>query len=131
MTTAPANALQIMVVENDDDSRKMLSMLLRTGGHQVNAVATMNEALQRLKAATCDVLLSDIGLPDGSGWELMRRLRDAGTAPPFALAMSGYGMGSDIEKSRVAGFRQHLIKPIDIELLERLLAEAAEARADR
>ncbi len=60
---------------------------------------------------TFDLLLSDIHLPDGDGWALPGLLEQAGKRPPHAIAMSGFGSVEDAERSRVAGFRAHLIKP--------------------
>jgi CheY-like chemotaxis protein len=120
-------SLKIFVVENHEDTRLSLTMLLEQLGHRVVSAATMAEALAALPAAGCDVLLSDIGLPDGDGWELLRR---AGPGrPPYAVAMSGYGMAADREKSRAAGYRHHLVKPMALEPIEDLLAEAAEVLA--
>ena len=117
--------LRIYVLENDTDSRQMLTMLLRSWGHAVDAASTMGEALAHLLDQRYDVLISDIGLPDGNGWQLMDKLRELGTLGNigYAIAMSGYGMGSDLEKSRAAGYRHHLIKPMDIDHLDRLLLD--------
>jgi len=117
--------LRIYVLENDTDSRNMLTMLLRSWGHAVDSASTMGEALAHLPSQRYDVLISDIGLPDGNGWQLMDKLRELGTLGNIghAIAMSGYGMGSDLEKSRAAGYRHHLIKPMDIDHLDRLLLE--------
>ena len=127
MTNASAlpHLLRIYVVENDTDSRNMLTMLLRSWGHAVDAASTMGEALAHLPDQRYDVLISDIGLPDGNGWQMMDKLRELGTLGNigYAIAMSGYGMGSDLEKSRAAGYRHHLIKPMDIDHLDRLLLE--------
>jgi len=125
MTATPSRlSLRIYVVENDTDSRQMLALLLTSWGHQVASASTMGEALEHLPGNRYDVLISDIGLPDGNGWQLMDRLRELGAENAgCAIAMSGYGMGSDLEKSRAAGFRHHLIKPMDIDHLDRLLAE--------
>jgi CheY-like chemotaxis protein len=71
------------------------------------------------------VLISDIGLPDGDGWELMERLGSGGQAPRFAIAMSGFGVNADEAKSRAVGYRHHLIKPFDPDKLEEILNEAA------
>lgn len=117
--------LRIYVVENDTDSRNMLTMLLRSWGHDVDAASTLAEALAHLPGQRYDVLISDIGLPDGNGWQLMDKLRELGTLGNigYAIAMSGYGMVSDLEKSRAAGFRHHLVKPMDVDHLDRLLLE--------
>ncbi|MBX3621566.1 MAG: response regulator [Rhizobacter sp.] len=120
-TNAAPRPLRVFVVENHDDSRLLLTMLLTQMGHEVHSAASMHEALGALPQARSEVLVSDIGLPDGNGWELLRRLQQ----PVYAIAMSGYGMNADRERSRAAGFRHHLVKPMDIEQLEGLLAEAA------
>jgi len=121
----PPRPLRIYVVENDSDSRQMLTLLLMSWGHEVASASTMGEALQHLPGHRYDVLISDLGLPDGSGWQLMERLRELGAENAgYPIAMSGYGMGGDLEKSRAAGFRHHLVKPMDIEQLDRLLLEA-------
>jgi two-component system CheB/CheR fusion protein len=123
-TLQPVRPLKVFVVENHDDSRLMLTMLLTQMGHQVKSAASMEEALGALPRAEPEVLVSDIGLPDGDGWQLLRRLRLP--HPLYAIAMSGFGMNADRERSRAAGFRHHLVKPMDIEQLEALLAEAAD-----
>ena len=76
-----------------------------------------------LPPARCDVLISDIGLPDGNGWELMTQLGDE--RPRYAIAMSGFGMSSDRQRSLGVGYRHHLLKPVEPNQLERLLDEAA------
>lgn len=121
--------LKIFIVENDTDSRNMLAMLLAGSGHEVQTASNMTDALRAIPASRCEVLISDIGLPDGNGWDLMALLQQKAWRPAYAIAMSGYGMGRDIERSKAAGYRQHLIKPMDIEQLERLLTDAA-AEAD-
>jgi two-component system CheB/CheR fusion protein len=122
-TTRP---LRIYIVENHDDTRLLLGLLLERLGHTVRAAATMSEALDEAGTGDFDVLISDIGLPDGSGWQLLAGLRER--APRYAIAMSGFGAASDRQKSLAAGFRQHLQKPVEPGLLERLLDEAAGER---
>ncbi|MBL0727192.1 response regulator [Piscinibacter sp. HJYY11] len=119
----PNPPLRVFVVENHDDSRLMLTMLLSSMGHQVKSAASMHEALDALPQADPEVLVSDIGLPDGDGWELLKRVHLPHEV--YAIAMSGYGMASDRARSLEAGFRHHLVKPMDIEQLEHLLAEAS------
>ena len=123
------DALRVFIVENHDDTRELLRMLLEALGHTVDTAATMHEALRRLPASASDVLISDIGLADGDGWELLRRLRL--TEPIYAIAISGFGMSADITKSREAGYRHHLVKPYGIEQLPVVLREAARERAAR
>ncbi|MEO7057476.1 MAG: response regulator [Caldimonas sp.] len=116
-------SLRIFIVENHDDTRFLLGLLLEQLGHSVASAASVTEALTRIPEARWDVLISDIGLPDGSGWDLMQRL---GTGRPrYAIAMSGFGMRSDRDRSLAAGYRHHLLKPVEPNQLEHLLDEAA------
>ena len=75
--------------------------------------------------AEYDVLISDIGLPDGSGWELLPQAQARSNRPIFAIAMSGFGLSADHERSRQAGFRHHLLKPFRPDELNGMLQEAA------
>ena len=116
--------MRIFVVENHEDTRFLLCLLLEQLGHSVFSSATLAAALEAIPAAHCDILISDIGLPDGNGWDLMTRL---GTdRPPYAIAMSGFGMSSDRQRSLNVGYRHHLLKPVEPNQLERLLDEAAD-----
>lgn len=92
-------------------------------GHQVESAATMDQALRRIPSARPDLLICDIGLPDGTGWELMSALLSEGHSP-YAVAMSGFGMNADSARSREIGFRHHLLKPFSASELTRVLAEA-------
>ncbi len=116
-------SLRILIVENHSDTRRFLAMYLEGSGHSVTTAATMQEALKMVPVSDCDVFISDIGLPDGDGWELLRRARFP--HPIYPIAMSGYGMGKDQEKSRAAGYRDHLVKPVDVMRLNKLLGEAS------
>jgi two-component system CheB/CheR fusion protein len=115
--------LRVFVVENHEDTRFLLVLLLEQLGHAVFSATSLAGALAELPAARCDVLISDIGLPDGNGWELMTRLGDE--RPRYAIAMSGFGMSSDRQRSLGVGYRHHLLKPVEPNQLERLLDEAA------
>lgn len=129
MTSTPPAApgsrarLRVFIVENHDDTRFLLGLLLEQLGHSVQAASTLSAALDDAGSGDFDVLISDIGLPDGNGWELLTSLGDR--APPYAIAMSGFGMASDRQKSLAAGYRHHLLKPVEPNQLEKLLDEAA------
>jgi two-component system CheB/CheR fusion protein len=124
---SPSAHLRIFVVENHADTLKYLRLYLQEMGHTVLSAQTMKEALATLPSAHCDVLISDIGLPDGSGWELLNEAHLAGSI--YAIAMSGFGMNSDRAKSKAAGYRHHLMKPFAPDELDRMLEEAARERA--
>lgn len=121
-----SHPLEILVVENHSDTLLYLRRYLEQLGHSVRTATSLAEAAAELSAGYPDVLLSDIGLPDGEGWELTRTLPDE--SPVFAIAMSGYGSAADQRRSREAGFHRHLVKPFDPLELDALLAEAGAAR---
>ena len=118
---SPAS-LRIFVVENHPDTLESLQIYLEESGHTVSSAGTVAEALATLPDANCDVLISDIGLPDGTGWELLQRLELS--RPIYAIAMSGFGMNADHARSRAAGFRHHVLKPFPLRELDILLEEA-------
>src|SRR5688572_32811574 len=94
-------------------------MFLDLYGHTTETAGTLQGALSIATQSDFDLVITDIGLPDGDGWELMRQLRERG--PVRAVAMSGYGWKEDLEKSRAAGFEAHLLKPLKITELENVL----------
>ena len=103
--------LRILLVEDHADTAKLMRRLLMSQGHDVSTAATMTEGLAAVESGRPDVLISDLGLPDGSGLELMRQLLERGEHIP-AIALSGYGTPADIESSKAAGFAEHLVKPL-------------------
>lgn len=127
MTELPA--LRIFLVENHRDTLKWLTIHLEGMGHTVGTARNMTEALKELPTGEWQVLISDIGLPDGDGWELLRRA----DLPPtvFAIAMSGYGMNADQRKSKEAGYRRHILKPFVPDDLDGILEEAAQEAAGK
>ena len=120
-------ALRIFIVENHADTLKWIALYLREMGHTIFSAQTMAEALKELPGADCDVLISDIGLPDGDGWQLLRAARLPRRV--YAIAMSGFGMNADRIKSKAAGFRRHLLKPFVPDELDEALDEAAREAA--
>jgi CheY-like chemotaxis protein len=128
--SANVQPLRVFLVENDEDTRRIFAMYLERKGHAVASASSLAEAVDKLRGREVDLLIADIGLPDGSGWELLERLRANGIdAPPFAVAMTGFGRVDDIEKSHAAGFRHHLVKPLDTAKLMSILDEARKAAA--
>jgi CheY-like chemotaxis protein len=117
-----SHPLRVFVVEDHPDTLVALCLYLKVVGHNVRSARTKEEALRKIPEANCDVLISDIGLPDGNGWELIREIGDC--RPHFAIALSGYGTEADRERSAKAGFRHHLIKPVSLDKLAAVLDEA-------
>jgi two-component system CheB/CheR fusion protein len=122
-----APSLKIFVVENHDDIRFYLSKYLEQQGHEVESASDMHSALDLLEKGAPDVLISDIGLPDGNGWELLEAL----DPKPFAIAMSGFGSSDDFQRSEKAGYKHHITKPFLPEDLDILLSQAIEERTAR
>jgi two-component system OmpR family response regulator len=85
----------------------------------------MASALAKWEQSPAEVVICDIGLPDGDGWQLMKQVCGHGARQPFGIAMSGYSGKADIERSLEAGFRHHLVKPFVPDELDLLLREAA------
>ena len=116
------SSLRVFLVENHEDTVRYMRLYLEQLGYKVSIAADMTTALREIPNSNCDVLISDIGLPDGDGWQLMEKLGD--NRPHFAIAMSGYGTGNDQRKSRAAGYDHHLVKPFTPDALLALLREA-------
>jgi CheY-like chemotaxis protein len=104
-----STALRILLIENHEVTAKFISLFLERSGHQVTIVPDGQTALDRDDLAEFDVILSDIGLPDINGWELMKQLRLHTSA--YAIAMSGFGDQADIQRSLASGYQYHLVKP--------------------
>ena len=98
-----------------------MKLLLTRLGYQVLTAENMTDALRIAEEEEFEMLLSDIGLPDGSGLELVKRLRETRNVP--ALALSGFGMDEDVQRSRDAGFFDHLTKPVSLDRLQTAIAE--------
>jgi len=116
--------LQVLVVEDDADTARVLSRLLGASGHNVKTAGSAAAALELAGMANnsgepFDVMVSDIGLPDKTGYELMQAIKDRYSIK--GIAMSGYGMDEDLRKSREAGFSDHIVKPPNFVQLERMI----------
>ncbi|MEX3944708.1 response regulator [Paraburkholderia sp. BR10937] len=120
-------ALNILLIEDHEDTAEVMSQLMRTGGHEVAVAGSVAGALALTASMAFDLVVSDIGLPDGSGIDFIRAFRAQSTAP--AIALTGFGTDDDVRRSVEAGFTAHLTKPVNFEQLERLIEEAAAARS--
>lgn len=121
--------LRVFVVEDHPDTLKYITMYLRGSGHAVCHATSMAEGLATIPEANCDVLISDVALPDGDGWQLLTRLRETGAPHPYyTIIMSGFGALADRNKSLAAGYRQHVLKPFNPRDLNVLLREASAER---
>jgi HAMP domain-containing protein/signal transduction histidine kinase len=119
---AERQPLRILLVEDHEDTNRSLTSLLRRRGYQVKSALTFQSAIELSAKEEFDVLISDLGLPDGSGIDLIQKLV---SKPPLGIALTGFGMEQDIRKSREAGFHHHLVKPIDLNKLDSLIQEGA------
>jgi signal transduction histidine kinase len=117
--------LRILLVEDHQDTCAALEKLLIRRGHLVAATHSMRSAMETAARNQFDLLISDIALPDGNGAELMTYLR--AISGMRGIAISGFGMNGDIERSLEAGFAEHLIKPVKMENLEAAIERAIDA----
>lgn len=110
------DGVHVLLVEDDDDSRKLLGTMLKRYGARVTSTKSAKEALGVFDNELPDVMISDIGMPDEDGYELIRKLRaappDRGGLTP-AIALTGYASRKDRERALAAGYQQHMAKPIE------------------
>jgi CheY-like chemotaxis protein len=118
-----ARRLRLLLVEDHPDTSRVMTRLLRSLDHDVHAVGDVRAALRTAERQRFDLVISDIGLPDGSGLELMRQLRERYQLK--GIALSGYGREDDMRRSREAGFDAHVTKPIDFDSLAAAIADVA------
>lgn len=119
----PRRPLRILLVEDHSDTREVLARLLRRQGHTVLEAQGVHEAQEVAAQHGLDIMISDLGLPDGNGFDLMIKLKnDYGLR---GIAVSGYGMEADFERTHAAGFGAHLVKPIDFGQLQDALQVVA------
>ncbi len=119
--TVKRKSVRLLLVEDHEDTNLSLTRMLRRRGYEVHPAFDVRSALDLAAANEFDVLVSDIGLPDGTGTDLFRTLR--AQRQIFGIALSGYGMEEDICRSRDVGFSHHLVKPVDLNKLDFLLQE--------
>jgi len=107
---------RVLVVDDHRDTCTGMKMMLERRGYEITVAHSAEQAVEKAHERDFDLLISDIGLPDRSGYDLMRELRESKGLP--GIALSGFGSEHDISKARAAGFAEHLTKPINFEQLE-------------
>ena len=115
-------SMRVLLVEDHEDTNRSLTQLLRRRGYYVQPAHSVQSALAAAAQEPFDVLVSDIGLPDGTGIDLMGKLRLE--YPIFGIALTGFGMEDDLRKSQEVGFHHHLVKPVDLNRLDALIQQA-------
>jgi len=113
--------LRILVVEDQVDTAFGLKMYFSEKGHDVRVALNVKSALAAADEGPFDIVLCDLALPDGNGWDLLRELQSRG--PVRAIAISGYSSDADLARSKEAGFVRHLAKPVAMAELDRVFGE--------
>ena len=111
-------SLKILVVEDHGDTSRLMARLLQGHGHEVRLAEGVTSALAVAEQEPIDLLISDIGLPDGTGLDVIRQMPRPGIP---AIALTGFGMENDVAASLAAGFTEHLTKPVNFQKLEAVI----------
>jgi CheY-like chemotaxis protein len=119
LESSNGGGLRILMVDDHEDTSSALKRLLTRLGYDVQLANSVQSALDIAASRPFDLIISDIGLPDGSGLDLMRQLTNR--KPIKGIALSGFGMEEDIRKSFEAGFQEHLIKPVNVHKLQSVI----------
>jgi CheY-like chemotaxis protein/anti-sigma regulatory factor (Ser/Thr protein kinase) len=119
----PAAPRRVLVVDDNHDSAQLMALLLGFSGHDVRLAHDGLQAVEAAAAFQPQVVLLDIGLPKLNGYEVAQRIRTRPGVQPVLVALTGWGQAEDRRKSSAAGFDVHLVKPVDHDVLTKLLAE--------
>jgi len=120
---------RVLIVEDNRDARDMFRIMLELSGHEVLEAEEGCLGLRMLDSERPDIAFIDVGLPGLDGYEIARRFRRDSRSDVLLVALTGYGTPEALERSRAAGFDHHLIKPVDPEVLNRLLATGGTRRS--
>ncbi len=121
-------ARRVLVVDDNVDSAESLALLLQIEGHEVTSAYDGQTALATAQSFDPEVVLLDLGLPDIDGFQVARQLRQAeGPRRRLLVALTGFGRDSDRAEAMAAGFDKHLTKPVDPDVVIRLLQQALPA----
>ena len=118
---------RVLVVDDHHDTCRGMKMMLERRGYHITVAHSADQAVEKARNEDFDLLISDIGLPDRSGYELMRELRESKGLR--GIALSGFGMENDVTRAHAAGFSEHLTKPINLERLEEAIRHLLELEA--
>jgi CheY-like chemotaxis protein len=118
---------RLLLVDDHVDTCTGMKMMLERRGYDISVAHSADQAVQKAQSEHFDLLISDIGLPDRSGYELMTELRKSNSLA--GIALSGFGMEADVSKAKDAGFSEHLTKPINFERLEQAIRRLLESKS--
>ena len=119
-----AAGLSVLIVEDNESGRNLLRDLLQLDGHNVAVAENGAHGLRVMETQQFDAALIDIGLPDMSGFDVARSVRrQFGDEPILLVALTGHGRAEDRLAVREAGFDEHLVKPLDLDRLRRILSD--------
>ena len=128
-TNFPTPPLRVLLVDDHEDTNRSLLLLLRRRGYEAKTATSIATAIEVAGTQDFDVLVSDMGLPDGSGLDLLSQM----PTPPAlgGIMVSGYSMDEDIERSKAAGYREYLSKPVSVDKLDTLIRKFAAEGAQK
>ncbi|HEX8914487.1 MAG TPA: response regulator [Humisphaera sp.] len=121
--------MRILIVDDHADSAAATRMILRLDGHDVEVAADLAGAAAAVARSCPDLLIADLSLPDGTGWDLFERLKRAHPGLP-AIALSGRAYARDVDRSRELGFCEHLSKPVDMDALRATVRRCFAGQSD-
>lgn len=121
--------MQLLLVEDHADTAGMMKAFFESIGYSLKIATSVASALELAANECFNLVISDIGLPDASGYDLMKQLRDRHGL--HGIALSGYGMAADIERSQEVGFIDHLVKPVDFARLDTAIRRALQYVAQK
>jgi PAS domain S-box-containing protein len=125
----PEGLLTILLIEDHEDTAEVMAQLIRSLGHDVTVVGRVDDALAATQLQTFDLIVSDVGLPDGTGLDFIKAFREHSDAP--AVALTGFGTDEDVRRCLSAGFTSHLTKPVNFGQLETMIEGAVNLKAQK
>ncbi|HZZ12122.1 MAG TPA: response regulator [Paraburkholderia sp.] len=125
----PEGLLTILLIEDHVDTADVMAQLIRSLGHEVTVVGRVDDALAATQLQSFDLVVSDVGLPDGTGLDFVKAFREHSDAP--AVALTGFGTDDDVRRCLSAGFTSHLTKPVNFDQLETMIESAVNQKAQK